>query len=418
MASTSGSSTVEPRWKLGMFQILFVSMGQGDCCVVTCPDGAHIMIDCGSSKGLDDAAMSRVQDLIRSTDVLQLANSQQGRLEALILTHSDKDHISKVAAILGGVNLESRFSKIPINKVYFSEFNESRGDYLNSPLRIYDNGCSDALYQLCEVQEMYCVTVRDGPKVLDKWTPPFDKTTHAPANGLIAEDRVTVNSGTLQSSGTTWEVSIIAGNVKREYGDNSDNDGCNAASLVTLIRLDNDRALICGDATRSTENYLYKTYRKKGDIKNINLLQVPHHGSSGTSSTKRFVQLVKPQKVVISVHKMETVYHLPRLQAINSYIEDAADDANHPVQGWRDLSTKSIVQFKNEWETCKVKYTVENNKKGDPIRYVLTNAPNTFKGAVVLDGFIARNHYELYQKPITKDIRQTGVSGHLFYYFP
>lgn len=416
-------------WKLGDFQILFVSMGQGDCCVVTCPDGAHIMIDCGS-KALEAAdAMVDVQELIRSTGVLAHPDSTRNQLAALILTHPDKDHITKVAEIVGGdtyyagTDDPKSFDAIPTAKVYFSDYDTGRNDFQNSPLRRYGTSmCSSTLYDDAIVTELYCVTLRDGEQALDKWIKPFNATKHSNQNGLIANNRVTVRNGTILPSNITWEVSIIAGNVEREQGDQSDGDGRNAASLVTLIRLGTEKILVCGDATLSTENYLYATFKNANDIKTTSLLQAPHHGSSVTSSSANFVNLVKPKSVAISVQLKEHAHHLPGIAVLNAYGANADAADAHPSHAWERISDEDFRQAAEAWVNAKkngtLDYIEESDNQFRVARFVRTGVDETFNDVLVLDGFTSQTKYVLRQTPLAKAIKQTGLDQHLFYYFP
>jgi beta-lactamase superfamily II metal-dependent hydrolase len=413
--------TDDVTWEFGTIQILFLSMGQGDCCVITCPDGQHVMIDCGS-KALEAAdAMVDIQAVLRS--VTNHEDSDYGWISALILTHPDRDHITKVAEIIGGeaydVGGDTRtFDPISVSKVYFSDFNTGRTDFTSSPLRYYGASmCATTLYYYSKVSEMYCVTLRTKERVLHKWVEPFDKSGYT--NVPIAGDRVTVKSGVLESNPTvTWEVSIIAGNVAREPGDQSDTDGRNAASLVTLVRLGTETALICGDATISTENYLYNTFSTKPDIKSVALLQAPHHGSSVTSSSAKFVNLVKPKRVAISVQKDEHSHHLPGRAAVDAYVKNAvATKTPRPTTAWRSLDDDAFHDIKTAW-TFHGNYREEVNNQFAPVRYVRTDANDDFTGEVILDGFTRPTKYVLYQNPLSKDVKQTGLDQHLFYYFP
>ena len=429
MAMMDEDEDVEVTWHPGDFQILFVSMGQGDCCVVTCPDGAHIMIDCGSKALESEDAMIDVQDLIRSPDVLRLPDSVQSRLAALILTHPDKDHITKVAEVVGGDTYyhgtggTKTYAAIPCAKAYFSDYDTGRGDFRASPLRRYGTSmCASTLYDDDIVTELYCVTLRTGAQALHKWVSPFNATGYSNANAQIANNRVTVRNGTVVATGATWEVSIIAGNVVREHGDQSDGDGRNAASLVTLIRIGDQKVIICGDATLSTENYLYNTFKGGNVIKNLALLQAPHHGSKVTSSTNNFVKLVKPSAVAISVQLKEHSHHLPGEGVLDAYRPNAGDYDAHPSHKWRRVSDEVFRQTKEEWEAAREEGTLNYNEESDNqfrvARYVRTGVDDDFDGAVVLDGFNSQTKYILLQTSLAKAIRQTGLDAHLYYYFP
>lgn len=327
-------------WKKGVFQFLFFSMGQGDCCVVTCPDGKHVMIDCGSKNEESDSSWHNIAEMLRSRDVLGLNDSTK-QIDALILTHPDKDHISKVSELLGaeranftyegdgsaatgntgggsttgngdddplkqGVKRkrdEVSFKMAPVTKVYFSDPNRTRGDFKSAPLRTYSgvgtNSCADTIYDHLKVQELYCVTLNKTEAKYDKWTKPADTEITDTRRPFIAEDHQEQNitrSGLVVFNGRTdggkdWSVTIIAGNVPKDLNevDTSDNDGRNAGSLVTLIKFGVEKFLICGDATVSTERYLIENYPHRADLENLTLIQAPHHGSN-TSFSKDFVE--------------------------------------------------------------------------------------------------------------------------------
>lgn len=73
-------------------------------------------------------------------------------------------------------------------------------------------------------------------------------------------------------------------------------DGTNNNSLVLKLCCGDFSALLCGDMEEEAELDLVKS----GQGLSAQLLKVPHHGSD-TSTTRRFVQAVRPQVAVISV---------------------------------------------------------------------------------------------------------------------
>lgn len=413
---------VPTEWRKGIFQLMFFSMGQGDCCVVTSPDGDHVMIDCGSKKLEAKDALIGIQRLLRSPDVLNLPGSKKGYLEALILTHPDKDHISCVGEILGGDGYYIgdkyvSFDAIKVEKVYFSDSKAARNDFKKSPLRFYGcNSCASTLYNYTSVKKIFCVTLRSDAQILDMWTPPFDEQKHVNASQMISNKRLTV------AAGKNWEISIIAGNVVREQSDKSDTDGRNAASLVTLVRHGDDTALICGDATQSTEDYLYNTFKNANDIKTVYLLQAPHHGSGVTSSTDNFVSLVNPQRVIVSVETNEHAHHLPGEGPIGSYTKTTIADEKHPSTCWHWVPNDSFYKSKDDWSAKKGKgqidFIEEVDNQGRSARYMRTDINDSFDGWLIIDGFNAQTKYMLYQTPLEKKIRQTGRDRHWRYLFP
>ena len=43
----------------------FIDMGQGDCTIISCPDGSVYIVDCGSSGGLPEDSFEEAQELVR-----------------------------------------------------------------------------------------------------------------------------------------------------------------------------------------------------------------------------------------------------------------------------------------------------------------------------------------------------------------
>ena len=406
------------KWGWGMFQLLFASMGQGDCCVITCPDGAHIMVDCGC-KGMEKEGLGNVRDIIRSRKVLGnrgITGIYADRLVALILTHPDEDHINQVEYIIGG-----RKDPIPIDEVYFSDRTD-RKDFKKAPLLHYGGGkCSYSLFNYSKMKKLYCVTLRDGEQTLHQWEKqPFGEDQYSDQSNLIDDNRVTVRSGRIDA-GTDWEVSIIAGNVLRDAAiDASDGDGKNAGSLVTLVRLGNERILICGDATRSTQDYLCQTFTGTKEIKRLAVLQVPHHGSSFTGSTAKFVSLVKPKWAVISARSEEHIHHLPGEDVIDAYLTNADDiegGKSRRTQAWKSMGKDEFYELADKWKELKKQKKIAY--KETLTRYSRTDVNADTTGPILLDGVNSyRSKYVLYQRPITKEIKLTGLDHHCWYYLP
>ena len=441
MADTSMRDA--PQWRQGMFQILFLSMGQGDCCVITCPDGRHIMVDCGSNRAEEETnPMINVNQILRSVDVLNLPKSLQGKLDSLILTHPDMDHINKITETLGGhtysvldttsgmVN-NYPFSRIPVDRVFFSEFNRFRLDFKDAPLRLYAEGsCNDTIYNNLGVKEIYCVALNGAGKVIDRWTPTFrqlqyqtkdlvslDTVDSSWAGLFLSSDRVTI----AKANDDSWSVSIIAGGVQREQADESDTDGRNAASLVTLIKIGSEKILICGDATSSTESYLKAKFPV--ELKGLTLLHAPHHGSSLTSSTEAFIDLVQPRMVAVSVHMTQVGFHLPGKESVKRYLKYAEKiEQERQTTYWDKMGLTDFETAVKDWNTkkssAKLDYDVQKDNQNRDARLVLKNPPKSYKGITILDGLVAtRPKYALYEEPIYQEVRQTGKDHHLWYYF-
>lgn len=77
----------------GQLEILMIDVGQGDALALRGPDGAWILVDAGPSSGTgDDPGGHPVVRALKARGVR--------RLEALVLTHADLDHVGGAGAVL------------------------------------------------------------------------------------------------------------------------------------------------------------------------------------------------------------------------------------------------------------------------------------------------------------------------------
>src|ERR1700757_3420076 len=106
------------------FIIIYFDMGQGDSILIVCPDQRLVMIDCGSAKGLTEEEKDTI-----ATEIREHTKENKGKLDALILTHPDKDHYNQVIDLLYERSITSnrkgkrsitRLDTVTIENVYFS----------------------------------------------------------------------------------------------------------------------------------------------------------------------------------------------------------------------------------------------------------------------------------------------------------
>ena len=287
----------------GNFYIASVKMGQGDCTLISTPGGRVIMIDCGS-----DATESEptIDYEARIKGVLQDKKFMKGRniIDILILTHADTDHYNKLPTMLG--------DSVIIRDIYHSA---SLGDY-SSQGNVGKAISSWLGEHVSRDDSIKAVThnVDDGIEVNGIANPEEDDDLGYyvdDANGLriLDEDNCT--------------ITILASNMHTIYKDkyknplNDSSNNKNRGSIVTLIEVFGEKILICGDATINTEQYLIRTHRNR--IKNLTIVQAPHHGSVNTSSSRDFVAVVNSQTVLISAGKKIAKDHLPSALTIIRY---------------------------------------------------------------------------------------------------
>jgi len=366
------------------FTFVFVAMGQGDCCLVRCPDGRVVVVDCGSTANPygDPDWVNEAQILLRANT---FAGGNGNSIDALILTHSDDDHHNKVVQFFkatswtGNVNMPTSgqvltnpsIPQVNIDTIYFSD---AYAD--NSPLAYYSGGALNGhIYNhYFSTEDLYEVTINnvtDANNSFKRWNwtrdhfaalvPPAQANAHQ-----INGKRLTILNGT--TNGMNWSVSIIAGNVPRGYGNAIDGATAdNAKSLITLFEVNGRKALLCGDATFSTEQFLTTVHGGGGGtgiLQNIDLIQVPHHGSAYASGAN-FVQLTNPRWAVASVGFLEHTYRMPRYDAVlEEWMGTLETHGNtithHDVDYWtmytdasppQQVTTNDIDNKYNTWTT-------------------------------------------------------------------
>lgn len=425
------------------FEITFMCMGQGDSCVIRCPDGEIILIDCGSTKDFTENERARA--------VLTLRKYCTGRLlHSLILTHSDGDHYNRVKGVIGSVGFKDKVEfefdgqiekfpytavEVKIKNIFFSDMlyaslyrdkknPESFKNYSHAlnkgPLQqYYDSGASNFLYEaLVNPLQINLVHLDGGDdEHILSWTwvetsiKGNNPVKRAPKGTLAGHGVETVHEG------DGWSVKILAGDVAKTARDQSDVSGCNAGSLVTLLQIGKRKCLICGDATVSTEAVLLQKFGNA--IQGVEILQAPHHGSGLTSSSIAFVTTTAPSEVVMSVARFETGYHLPSLDVVQKYRDiaiDLTDEETLVVDGWTICK-----DYKKGWDETEAYVMADNFMKEYEVKpdsrklYVLPDdvIDKLLKGtkAPVCIAVMPSSGYMLYRQTIRKEVYQTGLEG-------
>ena len=110
---------------------------------------------------------------------------------------------------------------------------------------------------------------------------------------------------------------LKVGNVKFYFLNDYKTANENENSLIIYTKIEKQNILLMGDAGEENENYLINNY----DLPEVDILKVGHHGSR-TSSSKAFIDEIKPKYSLISAGKNNRYGH-PRkktLQNLNDSI--------------------------------------------------------------------------------------------------
>ena len=212
----------------GAMELVFLDVGQGDAVVVRTPGGRWILIDTGPRSLTYDSGARIVVPYLRRRGA--------ARLEALVLTHPDLDHIGGANAVLSELTV----------------------------LRVLDPGVAAA-------RTAYVAALERAVERGATWF------------AARAGDRVSAD-------GVTLEVLHPGGAAAGAASDEA-----NDQSVVMLLRYGEFTALLPGDAPASVEEALLAA----GQIPPLDLLKAGHHGSR-TSTSWELVEFTQPELSVVS----------------------------------------------------------------------------------------------------------------------
>ncbi len=101
-------------------------------------------------------------------------------------------------------------------------------------------------------------------------------------------DRITFESGA--------QIDIISPDTRENFEEEND------TSIVFELKCNNFKALFTGDATKNIE------YGNIGNFEQVDLLKVAHHGSD-SSTSREFIDVIRPEYSIISVGENNTFLH-------------------------------------------------------------------------------------------------------------
>lgn len=256
-----------------LLKIVVIDVGQGDATLVTGPSGRAWLIDAGP----EGAGLSSVLPALEKEGV--------ERLDGMIATHYDADHIGGFAEVLRGEDQEQ----------------ETDDDWIPA-FGLYDRG--DSTEKDTPVYQDYLAAVSIHRRTTDP--------------GMVFD----------LGGGATAAVVVVNGRYADGRAVHLNPDEENEASIGLLIQYGDFEYFTAGDLTGGGAPGGYETKDLEtfaGEIVgDIDILHVGHHGSS-SSTNETFLEEIKPEAAVISVgrdndygHPTETVIN--RLEAIGADI--------------------------------------------------------------------------------------------------
>jgi len=225
IVALSGLSS--PRFSDVPVELVFFDVGQGDATLIIMPSGTTILIDAGPPR--PDFARANILPFLRARGI--------GRLDIVIASHGDADHIGGLPTILDAM---------PVNFLFEAE------------------------------------PPRDAP------TEPLRRFSMA---ARTAKKRAYIGHGTTIEDGTGASVQVLF-----PGGTSFEPEESNDWSVVALVDYGDSEALLMADAPMASEVALLEG----GWLGDVELLKAGHHGSN-TSGDDEFLAAVRPESIVVSV---------------------------------------------------------------------------------------------------------------------
>lgn len=289
---------VKPEWfrgpmpESGQLVVHYIDVGQGDCIYIAFPDGTDMLIDCGSQGGSSKYQASAINKL--------KALNPDGKIDRVMATHSDTDHISY---------LDEVFFEFQVGNVYMPNI---RSNNFDKSVKI---GGRDVKVGNLDAGKRNKFTDKDTIDT-ERYTEFFIAALSEP------NCNITLNIGKYEIKGrdytfTFYCLSQKEWDIRSLKGKNGKPDATqiNAVSPIGILEYAGRRLVFTGDSNNSNEKYYCETYPRV----DCDVLKVAHHGSS-TSSSKNFLQHVACEYAVISVGDGNSYKHpeqetLDRLKA-------------------------------------------------------------------------------------------------------
>lgn len=257
-----------------MHGISFLQAGNGDCIHIE-SDGHHVVIDSGEV----------CPQLVSLVDDIQKAKE---KIDLLIITHYDSDHIKAIISIIESMKVEGR--KKLIKKVWF---NATKVGFFGNEKLLSAQDATKLSRLLMESDIKWVSELKAGDKEII-------------CEKLILE---IIDSGEIYKP--TGEGKLL-GNEKRdwdasfkeleEYLDDDvvDTSKSNAQSAIIVAHINGKNVLLPGDATPEKLQKALEEYGK-GEMLKFDMVKLPHHGSY-KNMTQQILEKIECSDYVVSTN--------------------------------------------------------------------------------------------------------------------
>lgn len=249
-----------------VMRVVALDVGQGDAILVLSPGGKSMLIDGGSSS-----------DIARAVILPYLRDHGVRRLDTLVLTHPDADHVGGLPEVLRSipVGVAVATGQVHTTQIY--------AEFLQELQRVRDEGSTQVIRGVAGVEILF--------------DPEIQLELLGPSSAAIT-------------------------------GDDHNN-----ASIVLRLTYGRISVLLTGDAEVEEEAWIMR----QGAVLEAQILKVSHHGSD-TASSRAFVNRVGSEVAVISCGA-DNPYGHPHAEVLNRLSDSGADVYRTDVSGTIEVVT-------------------------------------------------------------------------------
>jgi len=255
-----------PRGKSQYLAIAVLNVGQGNCIVITCPDGLRLVNDCGRVPRDDSGELTK--DQVKNLMAL-LVNSARDYETHVLVTHPHADHLSLIAH--GVINPDN------VSKVWIGG---SPGDY----------------HRFREFSDLLGRKLENPP------------------------DRLVTSSGA-GCKGPAADSGMVPNGI-RILSSLKNAPKTNDKSVAISVRYGSFHAIFTGDGGTPVEAEALKVLTP--DELAADLLVLTHHGTHLHSNMDEWVEGTKP-KVVVTSSGRKSQYGHPRCVTAQKFMTNLAD---------------------------------------------------------------------------------------------
>ncbi len=276
----------------GELKVHFVNVGQGDCIYIQFPDNTDMIIDCGNkSRGYD----------FQTVKSYLTALNPDGKINHLMLTHADEDHVDNMDEIIYEFEIENIYMpnilSVPKNSKGepYADLQEQIDNLDRDTVARFDdkdvvNSRTYANFFIAALSEENCeVHINEDP----------DEQT----NSIVIQQE-------------TFRLTFYC--PTEEYYDATNLNNAerkNAVSPIGILEYNNRRVVLTGDSNEINEPIFV---RRIGGKLDCDVLKVGHHGSA-TSSTAEFLDAITCEYAVISCNKEGNTFVHPRQVTLDRF---------------------------------------------------------------------------------------------------